>query len=314
MSGIRITRVRKANNGLLCKRIALDADGRPSSDGSPCRMWAGTATRVEITDACGLADLITGLDSAEALILGDHVAEEATIRLAEDSEANTVRGLFGRTLSTFRFRPGEPAVCLLDFDRKGMPQAVADRLDAVGGFEGAIAELLPDLSGYARVIRASTSAGLYNLETGERFAAGGGRHLYLLATNGADLPRFLRDLQARAWLAGFGWIMVAGRGARLTRSIVDITVGSPERLVFEGPPLVVAPLAQDATERAPIAHAGGLIDTSAACARRLAADRGESGARQLRGMGSTGRERHRLRRRRRHRRADGEDPDGRPRA
>jgi hypothetical protein len=265
MSSVRITRVRKAGNGLLCKRIALGADGRPASDGSPCRMWAGTATRVAIKGASGLADLITELDSSEALILGDHVAEEATIRLVKDSEADPAQGLYGRTLSTFRFRPGEPAAVLLDFDRKGMPKGVADRLDAAGSFKGAIAELLPDLASYARVIRASTSAGLCNQETGERFPAGGGLHLYLLAKDGADIPRFLRDLQGRAWLAGFGWILVAGRGALLTRSIADITVGSPERLVFEGPPLLVPPLAQDEAERRPIAHDGELIDTRIAC-------------------------------------------------
>ncbi len=274
MSGVHINRARKASNGLLCKRITLGADGRPASDGSPCRMWAGIATRIEITrGASGLADLITEMDSSEALILGDHVAEGATIRLVKDSEANPAQGLYGRTLSTFGFRPGEPAVVLLDFDRKGMSQAVADRLDAVGGFEGAIAELLPDLGTYAKVVRASTSAGLYNQETGERFPAGGGLHLYLLAKDGADIPRFLRDLQARAWLAGFGWIMVAGRGALLTRSIVDITVGSPERLVFEGPPLVVPPLAQDQAERRPIAHEGELIDTSVACPPLTEAER-----------------------------------------
>jgi hypothetical protein len=265
MSGVRITRARKAGNGLLCKRIALGADGRPASDGSPCRMWAGTATRVEIKSASELAYQIADMDASEALILGDHIAEAEKIQLVKDSEANPAQGFYGRTLSTFRFRPGEPAAVLLDFDRKGMPQAVADRLEVAGGFEGAIAELLPDLGTYARVVRASTSAGIYDEETGERFPGGGGLHLYLLARDGADILRFLRDLQARAWLAGFGWIMVAGRGALLTRSIVDITVGSPERLVFEGPPLVVPPLAQDEAERAPIAHDGEMIDTSAAC-------------------------------------------------
>jgi len=237
-------------------------------------MWAGIATRVEIKrGASGLADLITDLDSSEALILGDHVADSEAIRLAKDRETNPARGIYGRTLSTFRFRPGKPAIVLLDFDRKGMPAAVADRLDAAGGFEAAIAELLPDLGTYARVIRSSTSAGIYNQDTGERFPASGGLHLYLLAQDGEDIPRFLRDLQARAWLAGFGWIMVAGRGALLTRSIVDITVGSPERLVFEGPPLVVAPLAQDEAERKPIAHDGELVDTWAACPSLTDAER-----------------------------------------
>ena len=83
--------------------------------------------------------------------------------------------------------------------------------------------------------------------------------------DGSDIPRFLDALQKRAWLAGYGWIYVAGRGSLLTRSIVDVTVGSPERLVFEGPPCVIAPLGQDQAARKPVPYDGELLDTLAAC-------------------------------------------------
>ncbi len=261
-----ITRMRKAGSALLCKRITAGDDGKPVSDGSPCAMTNGTATRVEIvTGAAGLADLIAVLDPSEALVLGDHVAEADEIRITRAKNAAPARACYGRTLQTFRFRAGKPAVVLLDFDQKGMPDKVADLIDTLGGFETALSLLLPKLESYARVVRASTSAGIYNKETGEKFPASGGQHLYLFAQDGADVPRFLRDLQARAWLEGLGWIMVAARGAKLVRSIVDTSVGSPERLVFEGPPLVVAPLAQDREARRPIAHDGEPIDTGTAC-------------------------------------------------
>jgi hypothetical protein len=264
--GIRITRMRKAAGALLCKKISLGEDGSLVSDARPCAMSRGAATRVGIvTGAAGLAKLIGTLDRSEALVLGDHVAEADEIEIVMAKHADPSRGRYGRTLDTFKFRPGEPAACLLDFDQKAMPDDVAERIEGLGGFEGAIESLLPGLPNCARVIRASTSAGIYNEETGDQFKAGGGKHLYVLAKDGADIPRFLRDLQARAWLAGLGWIMVAGRGALLIRSIVDVTVGSPERLVFEGPPCVVAPLAQDQEARAPVAHDGEMIDTRSAC-------------------------------------------------
>jgi len=57
--------------------------------------------------------------------------------------------------------------------------------------------------------------------------------------NGADIERFLRELHARCWLAGLGWMMVGAAGQFLERSIVDRMVGSPERLVFEGSPILV---------------------------------------------------------------------------
>lgn len=263
---LHITRMRKAGGALLCKKISLGDGGKPQSDGSPCAMTNGTATRVEIvTGAAGLAALIADLDPSEALVLGDHVAEADEIRITRAKNANPARACYGRTLQTFQFRAGKPAVVLLDFDRKGMPDEVADLIDTLGGFETALSLLLPELDSYARVVRASTSAGIYNKDTSEKYPASGGQHLYLFAKDGADIPRFLRDLQARAWLAGLGWIMVATRGAKLVRSIVDISVGSPERLVFEGPPLVVAPLAQDREARRPSAHDGELIDTRTAC-------------------------------------------------
>ena len=264
--GIRITRMRKAGGALLCKRISLGEGGSLVSDGSPCAMSRGTAFRVEsVTGAAELAKLIGTLDQSEALVLGDHIVEADEIAIVKAGKADPSRGRYGRTLDTFKFRPGSPAFALLDFDQKAMPDDVADRLEALGGFEGAIESLLPDLPNCARVIRASTSAGIYNAATDEQFPGGGGQHLYVPVEDGADIPRFLRALEARAWLAGLGWIMVAGRGHLLTRSIVDVTVGSPERLVFEGPPLVVPPLAQDQQARAPIAHDGNLLDTRAAC-------------------------------------------------
>jgi hypothetical protein len=60
-------------------------------------------------------------------------------------------------------------------------------------------------------------------------------------------------------------MMVSVSGALLERSIVDRMVGSPERLVFEGPPILVPPLAQDQESRRPIVHDGEFVDTVAAC-------------------------------------------------
>jgi hypothetical protein len=263
---IRLTRMKKAGRALLSKRIALGEDGRPVSDGSPCAMAHGTATRVYLdwwSPATDLAALILDLGSHEALVLGDHVAQDEAIEIVK--AAHAADGRYGRTLDTFKLRDGEPAPVLLDFDQKAISENARARLKELGGFEGALAALIPAYRGLARVIRASTSAGLRNEATGETYPDNGGQHVYLFARDGADIPRFLRDLQKRAWLDGLGWIMVARRGALLVRSIVDVTVGSPERLVFEGPPMVVAPLVQDREARRPVAHEGNILDIASAC-------------------------------------------------
>jgi hypothetical protein len=83
--------------------------------------------------------------------------------------------------------------------------------------------------------------------------------------DGSDCERFLKTLHARCWLAGLGWLTVGAGGQLLERSIVDRIVGSPERLVFEGPPVLDSPLAQDKASRRPTAIEGNAFDSITAC-------------------------------------------------
>ena len=59
--------------------------------------------------------------------------------------------------------------------------------------------------------------------------------------------------------------MLGKAGQLLERSIVDRMVASPERLVFEGPPVLMPPVAQDAEARQPLVFDGEPLDTIAAC-------------------------------------------------
>ena len=124
---------------------------------------------------------------------------------------------------------------------------------------------MPRLGDVGHVLRRSTSAGLYRTDTGEQLAGSGGMHAFITVRDGGDIDRFLPDLHARCWLAGLGWLMVGAGGQLLERSIVDRVVGSPERLVFEGAPVLVPPLAQEAVGRRPWVAEGRLLDTVAAC-------------------------------------------------
>jgi len=59
--------------------------------------------------------------------------------------------------------------------------------------------------------------------------------------------------------------MVGAGGQLLDRSIIDRMVGAPERLVFEGDPILDPPLEQDRDSRRPIAVDGDTLDTLKAC-------------------------------------------------
>jgi hypothetical protein len=63
----------ESDSALLSKRISLSAEGKPMSDGSACRMQAGTAVVAPAADARSLASLIEGMLPGNALALGSIV-------------------------------------------------------------------------------------------------------------------------------------------------------------------------------------------------------------------------------------------------
>jgi hypothetical protein len=226
-------------------------------------MSEGSGVVVEVSTAGALADLINSSASHNALALGvlKGVEPDRNVSIAARSRVRNNPNALTRTLEHMAFEPGRPAWNLLDFDQKGMPAEVKARLEATGAFEAAIAKVLEKLPTVAHVIRPSTSSGLRNTTTGELYPGSGGLHLYVLVQDGADIPRFLDVLFKRLWLEGLGWIAISKAGSLLVRGIVDAAVGSPERLVFEGPPTLGPGLEQDATLRAAVATEGEALNS-----------------------------------------------------
>jgi hypothetical protein len=253
-------------NGALTKRISLNPDGSLKSDGSACVMSQGIARRIELSSLQQFADLISGLGSSEAITLGtlrDDLPGE--VRVVARHRLNGAAGVIARTQDFIGFRPGAPAFALADFDTKGMPAAIRSRVEELGGFWAALTSVLPALQSAAHVIRYSTSSGLYRTDTGDELPGSDGMHAFILLLDGSDGERFLKVLHDWCWLAGLGWMMVGAAGQLLERGIVDRVVGSPERLVFEGTPVLDPPLAQDQESRRPVAVEGEALDTVAAC-------------------------------------------------
>jgi hypothetical protein len=264
---VEITALTKSG-GPLTKRIRLAADGSITSDGSECVMARGIARRVPIGDVKELAALLDNINSNQAIALGalrPDLPDEVGVITKHKLNGHARSDVIARTGSDILYRKGQPAFALLDFDTKGIPREAAERLDAFGGFWPALVAILPDLHSTAHVIRRSTSAGISRTDTGEQLAGSNGQHCFIAVKDGTDSERFLAALHARAWLAGFGWHMVGVAGQLLERSIIDRSVGGPERLVFEGAPILDPPLAQDAEIRRPAAIDGDVLDSIVAC-------------------------------------------------
>ena len=65
-----------------------------------------------------------------------------------------------------------------------------------------------------------------------------GFHMFVRLKRAFDIQHALKALHSRCWLHGLGYHMISKSGQLLDRSIVDINVGSPERLIFTAPPLL----------------------------------------------------------------------------
>jgi hypothetical protein len=270
MSALEITGLTKYN-GPLTKCISLSDTSGVVSDGSACRMSQGLAVRIHLSCIGDLGVIIGDMEPNEAIALGalrDDLpprCEVTTKARLEAFNGKAPPNLIARTGGTIRYRSQQPAIALLDVDTKDMPGPVARRVAGIGGHWPALVSVLPQLNRIARIVRASTSAGLFRSDTGAQIPASGGQHIYLLVQDGSDIDRFLKTLHARCWLHSFGWMMVGASGQLLERSIVDRMVGAPERLVFEAAPLLVEPLAQDQTARVPVVVDGVALDTVTAC-------------------------------------------------
>ena len=265
-TGIELTKLTK-DGGPLTKQISLSRNGALEKDGSACVMAQGRAERIRVDGVAGLATLIESLTSSQAIALGvlraglpNRVAVTTKKRLAHGVQGADVITRTGANI-VYHGR----AFALLDYDSKGMPASIAAELERAGGFWHALLTVLPNLSGVARVMRRSTSAGLSRSDTGEALPESDGVHAYLTSKDGGDNERFLTTLHERCWLAGLGWYVVSTSGALLERSIVDRMVGGPERLVFEGGPVLGPLLRQDKESRRPIVVDGAVLDTGAAC-------------------------------------------------
>lgn len=256
----------RKEDGPLTKRISLGEDGALLTDGSACKMARGSVRPVHVASMDELAALLNGLQQNEAIALGTVETEKlgddgtATVLCHRNLPLDPSAGVVSRSLDYFGFLPGQPGLLLVDFDSKGLPDELLTRIRKEG-FTAILAEVVPSLISAAMLWRPSTSSGIYHPETGQRFEKDGG-HLYVGVQDASDIGRATHVLHQRCWLAGFGHILVGRAGQLLERSIVDVAVGSPERLVFEAAPRLDPPLVQDT--RHCVVTTGELMDTRVA--------------------------------------------------
>lgn len=253
--------------GTMTKTIRRIADGKIHKDSSGCSFWNGTAERRVVPDMASLTHFINHeLRPNQAIAIGvmkPGLRDKETVASRDKASGDAITRTVG---DNFVYVPGQPALALLDCDDNGMPQAVKDVLARPGGFWDAVTLVVPTMAALSRMERASTSAGLYYDVDGVRETYDSPNlHCYVKTSDGTYNKTLLHALHVRLCNGGLGWPVIAYNGRLLFRSIVDVSVYSPERLIFEAPAILIPPLHQDPAKRLAQHFPGIDIDIRQAC-------------------------------------------------
>jgi Virulence-associated protein E len=195
---------------------------------------------------------------SEAIVLGNHAIDlpySMNIVTADALKQSKNKDCIARTKDYFHFVDG-PGLVLLDYD----PCKHASKQLNVEELWSILTEACAGFADVAHVIKRSVSSSVRYKDQDDSDVLGG-VHIYLAAKQQSDYPRFTEVLFKRLILQGHGYIAISAAGTLLLRTYIDKTVASPERLIFEAPPIIQSE-SLTFTPALPDYYSGELLDTT----------------------------------------------------
>jgi hypothetical protein len=230
---VRVTK----KGGSLSKRVFRDESGKLTVDTSACAMIRGEARSVVVPDGmAGLARLYGALAPKEAVVFSNVDLGPAARELCTEADYAEQRQQNPNVICrSKRFLAATPApgLQLFEVDDHGLPEGKSP--PNAQGMVDQLAELLPELDvpGAARLLTHSTSSHIHDAGTGAQIKGEGGKHLAMLLSDLTRAKALKELLEVRQWATGHGHIHLSRDGKQLERTVFDLSVFAPERLVFE---------------------------------------------------------------------------------
>jgi len=232
-------------------------------------MTSGTIETVKITSPEGFSRFLRSREKNQALvhgICGHKKALVVTKSKLDSLKANRpadAMPVIARSKEHLFYSDG-PGVIMFDHD-KPRDNSIAISGAALDQYKpddllNILATIHPAITIAASVSSPSTSACIFDHEGKELRGEGAGSHTYLFVENATDIPRFLAVIGKRLVMNGYGRIEISRSGTLLYRTLIDLVVGSPERVDY-----VAGALCKDGLEQrlpAPTIRNGTLLDTS----------------------------------------------------
>ena len=220
---VKITVVTKSN-GPMVKTITL-TKGKVTRSAADCWMSKGQAETVEIS-VDQMPKLLQNLNSSQAIIPG--VCGRSKAQIVSLKDYDPAGDTICRSKDFFHYPKDQPGLLLIDKDHSEYTDEKLMRI---------LEEAAPGISKCTRVTSHSTASFIFDSQTEKQLIGPGNCHTYIPAKDASDIPRFFKALIQKLVLNGHGEIRLSKSGSRLVRTPIDGVVNSPERLIFEGPPI-----------------------------------------------------------------------------
>lgn len=229
----KITVFSGGENARLTKEYRLDANGKIVKDGTP-NFWEGVAETKSLDNLSDLASIIDNLKPNQCIATGIFDISSCKIvpKQGIDSE-NSEEGTRART-KDYMSQPSL-GIALLDYDPSPyMPDNMI--CHTVKIVIDTIKIACPLFKGIGFIGRESTSSGIF-ITGQEPPKYNKGFHVYFFLKD-ISLSALKKYLEVKLWNEGSGYIAFAKNGSMLTKTIVDLAVFSPERLIYEASPVI----------------------------------------------------------------------------
>jgi uncharacterized protein (DUF927 family) len=256
-----------ASKGYVTKKFTADpVTGAPVRDRSrKLSIPSGRVDVLAVPGLEGLQNLLARVSKKQCLVHGVPRNAQAgdSLTLVTQDKYTGASGTVARTLDSFYY-PDGPRLVMFDYDPWDKAPA---RVESAAQLIDLLATVILPLADVGHLATISTSSAIRDKHSKEFLIPPSGMHIYFLLTG--DVGRFRDILRTRLWNAGFGYVRLAtpnaqtGVAAMLERSIIDLTVFSPERVDFVAGADIdrSAPFFQD--RPAPVLHPGIVLDADA---------------------------------------------------
>jgi hypothetical protein len=208
----------------LSKQYTLNDEGIPTLSGKHGVMYSGRYDVQSFPNINALAEFIKTATPDMALCTGKPLASSGQITAADKPR----KGAISRTKNDF---PHSEGTTLVVFDYDPPKDGSSEPLTREQ-LRDQLCAAMPELMHAPTVMTDSASSHLYRTKDGVCVKGAGGLRMYVVISDGRDVPKLFDRLEYTLWTIGLGRIEISKAGTLLKRTIVDLSFKKPAQLDF----------------------------------------------------------------------------------